>query len=72
MARLLSEGKQNREVANELVVSENTVEYHLKNIYAKLGVASRSQLIVCLVARSDHVHRGPRSGSPSQPCSTEP
>ena len=32
------------EVARELVLSINTVEYHLKNIYAKLGISSRSQL----------------------------
>jgi DNA-binding CsgD family transcriptional regulator len=31
-------------VAAQAVVSLNTVEYHLKNIYSKLGIASRSQL----------------------------
>jgi DNA-binding CsgD family transcriptional regulator len=30
------------------VVSLNTVEYHLKNIYRKLGVASRTQLVAQL------------------------
>ncbi|MDQ4068964.1 MAG: AAA family ATPase [Actinomycetota bacterium] len=53
VARLVCEGKRNREVATELVVSENTVEYHLKHIYAKLGIASRSQLIVRLGPRPE-------------------
>jgi DNA-binding CsgD family transcriptional regulator len=46
IVRLVVAGKRNREVASELLVSVNTVEYHLKNVYAKLGVASRSQLIL--------------------------
>lgn len=46
VVRLVVEGKRNREVAAELIVSVNTVEYHLKNVYAKLGISSRSQLIV--------------------------
>ncbi len=34
----------NREIASELMVSTKTVEYHLSNVYAKLGVRSRSEL----------------------------
>ena len=48
VATLVTRGKTNREVANELAISVNTVEYHLKRIYAKLGITSRSQLIVRL------------------------
>ncbi len=44
VAELVAQGKSNRVVARELVVSINTVEYHLKNIYAKLGISSRTQL----------------------------
>ncbi len=44
VARLVATGKSNREVAAELVVSVKTVAYHLGNVYAKLGVSSRSQL----------------------------
>ena len=44
VAELVAQGKTNRKVASELVLSVNTIEYHLKNIYAKLGISSRSQL----------------------------
>lgn len=36
--RLLEQGKNNREIADCYLISENTVKYHLKKIYGKLGV----------------------------------
>jgi ATP/maltotriose-dependent transcriptional regulator MalT len=44
VAKLVASGMNNRRVAVELIVSINTVEYHLKNIYIKLGIRSREQL----------------------------
>jgi len=44
VARKAAEGLSNREVAADLVVSVKTVEYHLRNAFAKLGVTSRRQL----------------------------
>lgn len=41
--RLLCEGKNYREIASALFVSQNTVRFHLKNIYKKLGVKSRHE-----------------------------
>jgi DNA-binding CsgD family transcriptional regulator len=42
----LAQGKSNREIADELVVSERTVEYHVGNILGKLALTSRSQVAV--------------------------
>jgi len=39
------EGKTTSEVLSELNIKENTLKYHNKNIYSKLGVTSRRQLL---------------------------
>jgi DNA-binding CsgD family transcriptional regulator len=44
VTRLVVSGMTNREVAEELMLSTKTVEFHLSNIYAKLGVRGRSEL----------------------------
>ena len=41
----LANGVSNREMASRLFVSENTIKFHLKNIYSKLGVGSWVQAI---------------------------
>lgn len=45
---LLVQGKSNKQIAFTLGVSERTIEFHLKNIYAKLQVTSRVELILAL------------------------
>ena len=44
VARLVADGKSNREVAGELFLSRRTVEDNLSRVYRKLGVRSRTQL----------------------------
>jgi DNA-binding NarL/FixJ family response regulator len=44
IADLVAAGRTNREVAEQLVLSTRTIEAHLRNIYAKLGVRSRIEL----------------------------
>jgi LuxR family transcriptional regulator, maltose regulon positive regulatory protein len=41
----LANGVSNKEMARRIFVSENTVKFHLKNIYSKLAVGSRLQAI---------------------------
>jgi DNA-binding CsgD family transcriptional regulator len=52
VARLLAEGLTNREIAERLVMSVKTAEYHLSNAYTKLGVNGRAQLAAMLAAGS--------------------
>jgi DNA-binding CsgD family transcriptional regulator/DNA polymerase III delta prime subunit len=44
VAELAAQGLRNKEIAQTLVVTVNTVEFHLRNAYAKLGIRSRAQL----------------------------
>ncbi len=43
--RLIAAGKKNQEIADALVISLNTVRYHTKNLYGKLGVHKRTQAV---------------------------
>ncbi|WP_079105136.1 helix-turn-helix transcriptional regulator [Streptomyces prasinopilosus] len=45
IARCVAEGATNREVALSLSVSTRTVDYHLRNVFATLGVRSRVELV---------------------------
>ncbi|HWO58845.1 MAG TPA: LuxR C-terminal-related transcriptional regulator, partial [Umezawaea sp.] len=50
VAKLAADALTNRQIAEQLYVSEKTVETHLSRAYRKLGVSSRTQLAVQLTA----------------------
>ena len=44
VVRLVAAGKTNRAIADELYLSEKTVERHLSNVFVKLAIRSRAAL----------------------------
>ena len=45
IAGLIARGLSNREIGEQLVITEGTVEVHVKHIFSKLGFRSRSQVV---------------------------
>ena len=58
VARLARDGLSNPEIGARLFISTRTAQYHLSNVFTKLGISSRSQLDRVLPGRPDTA--GPR------------
>ena len=50
VAWLIAEGRSNKEIAGQLVVSQRTAEGHVEHILAKLGFTSRAQVAAWVAA----------------------
>lgn len=48
---LLAQGKQNKEIAGELEITERTVKFHLSAIYGKLGAGNRTEAVTIALQR---------------------
>ena len=64
IARFVAEGHTNREVAAQLFLSPRTIDFHLRNVFKKLGISSRTAL-ARLDLDSEAV--GARARSPALP-----
>jgi DNA-binding NarL/FixJ family response regulator len=51
VAEMLAQGRTNRQIAKELVLSERTVDKHVSNILKKLKLSSRSEVAAWVEAQ---------------------
>jgi DNA-binding CsgD family transcriptional regulator/tetratricopeptide (TPR) repeat protein len=60
VAALVTQGKTNREVASAMFVTENTVQTHVRHIFQKLGVRSRTELAARFLSAPAGAEAAPR------------
>jgi DNA-binding NarL/FixJ family response regulator len=65
VVRLVADGFGNREVAQQLGLSAHTIKNYLFNVFDKLGVSSRAELIMYVLSSSDD-RRNPKSEGSSR------
>ena len=67
VVRLVAEGMGNREIAQQLNLSEHTVKNYLFRIFEKLGFSNRVELVLYAIARLNSSEPAPHRASKSAP-----
>jgi DNA-binding NarL/FixJ family response regulator len=58
VAALVAQGLSNKAVAHRLGIGEGTVKIHLNNIYRKLSIENRAQLMLHATTNNAHARAG--------------
>lgn len=67
VAALVGRGHTNRQIANEIFISEKSVERHMSRIFVKLGVSRRTELAVRIAAELTAAAESPAAaGDPAE------
>lgn len=61
IVRLVAQGYRNRDLSQKMLIAEQTVKNHLRNIFEKLGVSDRLQLAIYAVHKGLHQDTDPMS-----------
>ncbi len=68
----VAEGASNKEIAVRLTISRNTVKVHIRNIFVKLGVSSRTEATTAAIQQGIVLIAAERRQSSAVPGSSEP